>query len=134
MSLVNSMKSMVTSVLRIGKVLVPVLRSLGDLVPEIGNLFKSVDEQIAAGGVEADKFLDRNKDTIIETREVFRDLQTFGSEGEKLCDKLILASQDDTVTPEDGESILAQSQVVASALADVVRNNSALIPKLEAMK
>lgn len=133
-NVLTKFQKIVASVLKVGKVLVPMLRGLGEALPEVKKWFQTIDEQVRIGGSKFDGFLDRNRDTIIEMREVYRDMTTCGQEGVKLCDKLLAAAVDDTVTPEEAEGIAAQLEVVAEATANIVKNNDALIPKLESMK
>lgn len=125
------------AVLRIGKIVVPVLRGLGSMVPEIGKLFQGVDDAIADGGVQADDFFDRNLSTIGDIREFFRDLQVFGAKGEETCDAIVVASQVDTpdmITIAEGEHILALTNDLRETLQNIVTKNESLEAKIDAME
>ena len=137
MGILDKLKNVAKAALRIGNIVVPVLRGLGEMVPELGNLFAKVDEVVEDGGVEADNFLDRNLAELGEGKEFFLDLQTFAAQGAFTCDLLIRASQVDTpdlITVAEAEEILKATDRLRELGVAVVENNEGLEDRLLAME
>ena len=107
MGLIDGILNVGKAAIRIGKVVVPMLRGLADMVPELGRLFGSVDDAIDQGGTVADDFFDRNLGVIGDVREFFVDLQAVGVKGQETCDAIVVASQVDTPdqTDSDGDAL-----------------------------
>jgi len=130
MGLISGIVDVMKSVLRIGKVVVPVLRGLRDLVPEIGKLFDGIDGAVESGEVAADDFFDRNLGVIGDTKIFFAELQDFGEAGEDLCDEIITASQVETpdeITVQEGRDILLKANTLRLKLEHLLQGS----PELE---
>jgi len=129
MSLLDKFKSVIRSVLRIGNIVVPILRGLRDLVPEIDQGFEAIDNAIEQGGVQADDFFDRNLETIEGMREFFGDLSELAKEGMYFTDKAIQYSQLDTpdlISIEEAEELARSLDRLRQRLQDVVTHSEGL--------
>ncbi|HAM58836.1 MAG TPA: hypothetical protein DC063_10065 [Arenimonas sp.] len=137
MGIIGKIGDILKSVLRIGNIVVPVLRALRPVVHEIDVAFEEIDEQIANGGVEADDFFDRNIGTIYQMREFFADLSEFTKEGMYACDKIVQYSQvdtPDTIAPEEATELARAIDRMRQRIQDLLTNSEGLEEAAASMK
>lgn len=124
------------SIVRIGKIVLPFLRPLRDLLPEFDRVADEIDEQIDKAGEVADDFFDRNLAKLGELREFFLDLGAVSEKGVAAIDEIIVASQVETpekITPEEAERIGRAVNELRAAIAAAATRSEGLEERIAAM-
>ena len=137
MSIIDGIQNVLGTIMRVGQVVVPMLRSLRGVSDEIDDAFTAIDGAIEEGGEVADDFFDRNLSTVGDMREFFIDLRGVGDRGEALCDRVITASQVDTpdlITVEEGQELAELSNELRVAFKALVTKNEELEGRIASIK
>lgn len=95
------------TVLKIG---MPILEAMRPAINEVDEAMDYVEGKIAAGGVEADDFLDRNIDALRKLEDGFGAGEAYLAHARKITTRLIMASQDvtpDTIDPQEAAELAA---------------------------
>lgn len=137
MGILQGALDVIKSIFRIGGFVVPVLRGLREVVPEIDEGFEAVEGAIEQGGMKADDFFDRNLGKIGDLKEFFADLAVAAAAGEDACNRIIVASQvetPDVITVDEGREILENVDAFREAFQAALTKAPALEERLSNMK
>ena len=133
MSLRSTLGNIARTAWKLGTILLPILRALREVSPDVDRVMDTIDEVMVEGGDVADDFFDRNLETIQSMKGFGNGLADLGVEISALCDRIILASQVDspeTITlPEAqviGERVLRVKDKIAALVSGTVELEKAL--------
>lgn len=125
-SIIGAVSKVATTAYGIIKTALPILEALRPAVDEVDEAFVYIENQIAAGGVAADDFLDRNIDAIQKLESMSARGAVLFSQLNGIAAKLRIYSQEqtpDTITEEEaialGEAFLQIRQTIKGWSAEV---------------
>ncbi len=124
------------TVLKVGQVLIPILKALRGSSHEIDDVLDRVDDVIEGGGEIADDFFDRNIGSLEDMNTFFVELEEVAKSGGALTAYCIEASRvvtPDQITPEEGKRIALMLVELKSGIVELLENSEGLEEKLEAM-
>lgn len=106
MGIFGTLGGIASTVMNVGKIVLPILNAFRAASPEVDAALDKVDDVIEQGGEIADDFFDRNLSTLEQMNEFFVDLGAVAGTGQDLTRFLIDASQNEspeTITPEEAQ-------------------------------
>lgn len=137
MSIFSVLGDIAKVVLKVGKIVLPIVEALRGSSHEVDQVMDQVDGVVEAGGEIADDFFDRNIEIIEDMDEFFGDLEQLGKAGKALTGAVIRASQEespDKITPLEAEAIGDALIVMKDKAIALFENSEGLEEKIAGMK